>query len=75
MKDNLLPAYLAALDDDLRDARAAGVPSDMTAALTRGVSALKRATLRLRFRIIRETVKSKIGLGGDAGKVLRDAAG
>lgn len=75
MKDNLLPAYLAALEDDLREARSAGVPSDMTAALTRGVSALKRVTLRLRFRIIRETVKSKIGLGGDAGKVLRDAAG
>lgn len=75
LKENLLPSYMAALDDDVRAARAAGVPSDVVAAVTRGASVLKRATRGLRFRIIRETIKAKIGLGGDAGAVLRDAAG
>lgn len=75
MKENLLPAYLAALEEDLRAAKAAEVPRDMTAALARAAAVLKRVTRRLRFRIIRETIKSKIGLGGDAGAVLRDAAG
>ncbi len=61
LKENLLPKYLAAVDADIRTARAAGV--------------LKRTTRRLRLRLIYETVKSKLGMGGDAGAVLRDAAG
>jgi alkylation response protein AidB-like acyl-CoA dehydrogenase len=75
LKENLLPGYLAALKADLRAAKAAGVPAGLTAPLSRAAGRLKRATLRLRFRIIRETIKDKTGLGGDPGAVLRDAAG
>ncbi len=75
LKENLLPKYLAAVNEDIRAARAAGVDRAVTCGLRRGVCALKRATRRLRCRIIFETIKSKLGMGGDAGAVLRDAAG
>lgn len=75
LKENLLPSYLAALGDDVRAAKAAGVPAQMTASTTRAAAILKRVSRRLRCRVIFETVKSKLGMGGDTGAVLRDAAG
>lgn len=75
LKENLLPKYMAALDADLRAARAAGVDGAMLSSLSRGAGALKRATRRLRLRVIGETIKARLGMKGDPGAVLRDAAG
>jgi len=75
LKENLLPAYLAGLKNDIRAAKAAGVEGYMTAGVARGAAVLKRRARGLRFRAIFETIKAKIGMGGDPGAVLRDAAG
>jgi len=75
LKENLMPAYLDAVAADVRRAKEAGVPAEITRALAKTAGIVKRVTRRLRFRVIRETVKSKIGLGGDPGGAIRDAAG
>lgn len=75
MKENLLAPYLRTLKADVAAARAAGVDGAMLRSLMRAACQLKRATRRLRLRIIFETIKGKLGLGGDTGAVLRDAAG
>jgi len=75
LKENLLPQYLAALSEDIRIANKEGVPANMISALRSHVSVLKSVTRRLRFRVIGETIKARLGLGGDPGAVLRDAAG
>ncbi|MFN7114164.1 MAG: acyl-CoA dehydrogenase [Alphaproteobacteria bacterium] len=75
LKENLLPQYLAALSEDIRIANKEGVPAHMISALRSHVSVLKSVTRRLRFRVIGETIKARLGLGGDPGAVLRDAAG
>lgn len=75
LKENLMPAYLSAIATDVRLAKEEDVPANMTRALARTAAIVKRVTRRLRFRMIRETIKSKIGMKGDVGGVIRDAAG
>jgi len=74
LKENLMPAYLEIVAADLRRAKEEGVAAEMTRALSRTAGIVKRATRRLRRRVVCETVKSRIGLGGDTGGAIRDAA-
>lgn len=74
LKDNLMPGYLATVATDIRLAKEEDVSADMLRSLARTAAVVKRITRRLRFRIIRETIKSKLGMNGDTGAVLRDAA-
>ena len=75
LKENLMPAYIKTIQEDIKEARHHEVPADMLRSLEGCVSTVKRLTRWLRFKVIRETVKAKLGMNGDPGAVLRDAAG
>lgn len=74
LRENLLPAYLGILADDIAAAKSAGVPAAMTGPVKKGACRLKRAVRRLKMLALIEEIKSKTGMGGNRGRVMNEAA-